>query len=550
MAHVCAFECDNIGTLLHVFPNPDKFPQRFKAWVDLVGGTLETSSDVEFYRKKQICDIHFADEHRNRFRRLNALAVPTLHLPGGPTVEVSQKSETVKDQSISPTLLLNKEKTSHRNEEETSLSGTDLQNANTCDAVQILCRICLQTPESATNLFSEAENSKDILRKIYECFQISLFFEEHLPSMICDNCIKELHISYNFRSKCLTYEERFSRICKEKKSSIFREQIISPKDTRLEENSVDLIADTINISNDSHIETDEVEINKEYKCIVCNKNLKSKGSLLRHNMLMHEKRKHLGKVTGFGANRRYHCTKCSYSTPHSQTLVNHMRRHNGDRPYTCECGKNFTQYASLAAHRKTHSAVTYYTCATCGKQFKHAFTLKKHLSVHESGKYTCEVCHKNLKSTQSLRDHMHRHYNIRNYNCEDCGDTFVTCSELLNHKKKHTEVKKIECHLCGYKTHTKKNLIIHLKRHTGDKSFKCGLCELTFYTSSGLRLHHRVHTREKPFTCPTCAQRFTHSTSLNKHMRTVHGLNYKWGDYKSKELNRNKKSMKLNIRTT
>lgn len=68
--------------MMHVFPNPAKFPERFLAWVKLVGGTLETLPAYEIYKKKRICDIHFITEHRNRFRRLNALAVPTLHLPG------------------------------------------------------------------------------------------------------------------------------------------------------------------------------------------------------------------------------------------------------------------------------------------------------------------------------------------------------------------------------------------------------------------------------------------------------------------------------------
>ncbi|CAG9105684.1 unnamed protein product [Plutella xylostella] len=29
-----------------------------------------------------VCDIHFIDDHRSRYKRLNALAVPTLHLHG------------------------------------------------------------------------------------------------------------------------------------------------------------------------------------------------------------------------------------------------------------------------------------------------------------------------------------------------------------------------------------------------------------------------------------------------------------------------------------
>lgn len=67
---------------MHGFPNPDKFPERFKIWVNLVGGKLETHQDYDYYRKQKVCDIHFTSEHRNRFKRLNALAIPTLHTNG------------------------------------------------------------------------------------------------------------------------------------------------------------------------------------------------------------------------------------------------------------------------------------------------------------------------------------------------------------------------------------------------------------------------------------------------------------------------------------
>lgn len=33
---------------MHRFPNADKFPERFKAWVSLLGGKLETASDYEY----------------------------------------------------------------------------------------------------------------------------------------------------------------------------------------------------------------------------------------------------------------------------------------------------------------------------------------------------------------------------------------------------------------------------------------------------------------------------------------------------------------------
>lgn len=67
---------------MHCFPNYAKFPERFKTWVELCGGNLETTADYEYYRKQKVCDKHFTDSDRNRCKRLNALAVPSMYLSG------------------------------------------------------------------------------------------------------------------------------------------------------------------------------------------------------------------------------------------------------------------------------------------------------------------------------------------------------------------------------------------------------------------------------------------------------------------------------------
>ncbi|CAH0715650.1 unnamed protein product, partial [Brenthis ino] len=83
MPHRCAFGCKNTnsGVVMHMFPNPKRFPEHFHAWVNILGGKFERLSDHEIYLRKRICDIHFTDAHRNRYKRLNALAMPTLYLP-------------------------------------------------------------------------------------------------------------------------------------------------------------------------------------------------------------------------------------------------------------------------------------------------------------------------------------------------------------------------------------------------------------------------------------------------------------------------------------
>ncbi|RVE42652.1 hypothetical protein evm_012704 [Chilo suppressalis] len=77
----CALGCPPIGVSTHVFPHPKRFPETFKAWVEIVGGKLETPEDYKLYGKMKICDIHFTEKDKNRNNRLNCLAIPTMFLP-------------------------------------------------------------------------------------------------------------------------------------------------------------------------------------------------------------------------------------------------------------------------------------------------------------------------------------------------------------------------------------------------------------------------------------------------------------------------------------
>lgn len=322
-----------------------------------------------------------------------------------------------------------------------------------------ICRICLISSRESIDLFCESEESLEILKKIMLCFQIILNSEKYLPCVICKNCIDELDIANNFRIKCVTINERFKQHCKNLLKSTSQYDSEAERRKEFAEDS-----QPAHEGDDNDSESTTIPTNSGFKCDICNKVLKTLKSLENHIVGMHEKRRHVGRVTGYGTSRRYHCTTCSYATPHSQTLVNHMRRHNGDRPFSCECGKSFTQASSLAAHRKTHSTTSYFTCTECGKQFKHAFTLKTHLRVHVIGRFNCSICLKVLKSKEALQSHMKRHYKVYNYSCEECGNTFVTSAELNNHRLKHSSVKDIVCHICHYATNTRKCLLVHLKR--------------------------------------------------------------------------------------
>ncbi|XP_063831845.1 uncharacterized protein LOC135081058 isoform X1 [Ostrinia nubilalis] len=85
----------------HNFPNPERDADRFKAWVRVAGGKLDSEEDYKLYRKKIVCDIHFTDKDRTRSHRLNCLAVPSLHLERAKTETDSEFSERARTETDS-----------------------------------------------------------------------------------------------------------------------------------------------------------------------------------------------------------------------------------------------------------------------------------------------------------------------------------------------------------------------------------------------------------------------------------------------------------------
>ncbi|GBP65640.1 hypothetical protein EVAR_53449_1 [Eumeta japonica] len=64
---------------LHVFPNPERFPEKFTNWVQAIGGELLSLPSSYVYKNRRVCHRHFEKKFLARFNRLVWNAVPTLH---------------------------------------------------------------------------------------------------------------------------------------------------------------------------------------------------------------------------------------------------------------------------------------------------------------------------------------------------------------------------------------------------------------------------------------------------------------------------------------
>nr|XP_022903849.1 uncharacterized protein LOC111416124 isoform X2 [Onthophagus taurus] len=97
----CAVKgCEDKVSSRHLFPNPEKFPETFDAWVKVCGNNdLMGMDSKELYRKKRVCNAHFtsADMFSNNLLRKNV--IPSLNIPTPPQdqvlVELTEKVHEV-----------------------------------------------------------------------------------------------------------------------------------------------------------------------------------------------------------------------------------------------------------------------------------------------------------------------------------------------------------------------------------------------------------------------------------------------------------------------
>lgn len=144
--------------------------------------------------------------------------------------------------------------------------------------------------------------------------------------------------------------------------------------------------------------------------------------------------------------KEYYCTEfeCGKLLKTRKAYEDHMRIHNGDRPFRCHypgCGKDFTQYSSLQKHERIHKGEKLYKCGQCGQAFTQISNLKRHERLHTGEKpYVCEVCEKSFSTVSNLKQHQQVHeeeVSRPKFICERCGKGYFYQSSLSKHHKSH-----------------------------------------------------------------------------------------------------------------
>ncbi|KAE9415561.1 hypothetical protein Angca_004447, partial [Angiostrongylus cantonensis] len=99
---------------------------------------------------------------------------------------------------------------------------------------------------------------------------------------------------------------------------------------------------------------------RPYKCERCGMEFGRAGGLRRHDIMVHQQKKHACPYEGCN-HPGYKCTKA---------LAAHIRSvHTLDRPFACLfCEKTFVRKNDLKVHELTHSNRSHFFCSKCNSR--------------------------------------------------------------------------------------------------------------------------------------------------------------------------------------
>lgn len=113
------------------------------------------------------------------------------------------------------------------------------------------------------------------------------------------------------------------------------------------------------------------------------------------------------------------------------------------RPYLCElCGKTYTQSSHLWQHLRFHNGIRPFTCpeAGCNRSFTIRPDLKDHIRKCHTGErpYHCTLCDKRFLTGSVYYQHRLIHRGERRYGCDECNKRFYRADALKNHQRIHS----------------------------------------------------------------------------------------------------------------
>ncbi|XP_037299164.1 myoneurin-like isoform X2 [Manduca sexta] len=315
------------------------------------------------------------------------------------------------------------------------------------DGVMDSCRVCMSLGADMSSLFDTEHIN--VIDRIEFCTGILLKQDDCLPSKICNVCLSNLSIAYEFKMSCLLANNVFRKFV----TPVIKSE--APDDDRKEsykEASME-VDDHLSASN----ECDDTNVGCQDELSAVHDEKGLKGSIIRDISVTDTEKRVVRKKRG-----PYKKSKVV-----KKKKLKPVKKVQLDRLSCSSCKLKFENKEQVIMHKKDyHRDTECWVCEICGKVLTHRASHYSHVRSHAPPQYACAQCDYKTWYKHDLIKHVRRHDGIKLFQCEYCTASYYTSSNLINHTR---------------------------RVHEGEKRYQCTICEKRFYDRTKLNRHTDSH---------------------------------------------------------
>lgn len=297
-----------------------------------------------------------------------------------------------------------------------------------------LCRVCGRNSKKMISLFGIRKKGLTLADMLSICTQSSVQQTDPLPSNVCDQCLANLEIAFDFHKQVKASEEQFRQI-------------------------LSLDEPIIEISSIAYGPPHTDNSGNNQKCEPKMEPVEETGIFISDNVPpeLNQKRKLIAN-------------NISTVTPEMRARRQELRERRMRRLFECfMCKAKLRSFVDMRNHLKQHNEATPLKCKICSMQFS-AEQYEQHLCKGQS--VQCDYCSESFRTTTSLLEHLECHNGHHKlYKCLDCSKIFPMVFLL-------------DCH------RARQHRII-------ERPYSCRICMRSFRLANSLTKHRATHSNER-----------------------------------------------------